>query len=156
MDDQRKYLLMTGKSFENNLFRELCSLAKVKELCTSHYHPETNGQCEHFNATLISMLGTLPSHAEKNWQEWITTLTHAYNYTVSPVTGFSPYFLMFGRSLKLPLDIDLGIPTIEQKLTTNYKIMLKSYILNYNGHTKKLRKATGKNQNVIKSIMIRG
>ena len=55
-----------GKSFENNLFRELCSLAKVKNLCTSPYHPETNGQCKHFNATLISMLGMLPSHAKKN------------------------------------------------------------------------------------------
>ena len=58
-----------GKSFKNNLFRELCSLAKVKKLCTSPYHPETNGQCEHFNATLISVLGTLLSHAKRNWQE---------------------------------------------------------------------------------------
>ena len=33
---------------------------------TSPYHPETNGQCECFNATLISMLGTLPTHAKKN------------------------------------------------------------------------------------------
>ena len=58
------------------------------------------------------MLGTLPSHAKKNWQEWVVTYTHAYNCTVSPVTGFSPYFLMFGRTLKLPLDIDLGIPMV--------------------------------------------
>ena len=107
-----KILTDQAKSFENNLFQELCSLAQVKKLHTSPYHPETNGQCEHFNATLISMLGTLPSHAKKNWQEWVATLTHAYNCTVSPVTGFSPYFLMFGRSLKLPLDIDLGIPMV--------------------------------------------
>ena len=113
-----KILTDQGKSFENNLFRELCSLAKVKKLHISPYHPETNGQCEHFNATLISMLGTLPSHAKKNWQEWITTLTHAYNCTVLLVTGFSPYFLMFGRNPKLPLDIDLGIPTIEQESTS--------------------------------------
>ena len=38
-----KILTNQGKSFENNLFRELCSLAKVKKLCTSPYHPETNG-----------------------------------------------------------------------------------------------------------------
>ena len=65
-----KILTDQGKSFENNLLKELCSLAKVKKLCTSPYHPETNGQCERFNATLISMLGTLPSHAKKNWQ-WL-------------------------------------------------------------------------------------
>ena len=100
----------------------------MKKLCTSPYHPETNGQCEHFNATLISMLGTLPTHAKKNWQEWVATLTHAYNCTVSPVTEFSPYFLMFGRTLKLPLDIDLEIPVVEQEQTShqNYAQKLHS------------------------------
>ena len=43
-----KSLTYQGNSFENNLIRELCELAKVKELSTSPYHPETNGQCEHF------------------------------------------------------------------------------------------------------------
>ena len=73
------------------------------------------------------MLGTLPSHAKNNWQEWKTTLTHAYNCTVSPVTGFSPYFLMFGRNPKLPLDIDLGIPTIEQEPITLQNYAQKLY-----------------------------
>ena len=123
-----KILTDQGKSFENNLFQELCNLAQVKKLHTSPYHPETNGQCEHFNVTLISMLGTLPSHAKKNWQGWVATLTHAYNCTVSPVTGFSPYFLMFGRTPKLPLDIDLGIPIAEQEPTShqNYAQKLHS------------------------------
>ena len=123
-----KILTDQGKSFENNLFQELCNLAQVKKLCTSPYHPETNGQCKHFNAILISMLGTLPSHAKKNWQEWVATLTHAYNCTVSPVTGFSPYVLMFGRTPKLPLDIDLGIPMVEQEPTSqqNYAQKLHS------------------------------
>ena len=69
----KKILTDQGKSFENNLFQELCSLARVKKLHTSPYHPETNGQCEHFNVTLISMWGILPSHAKKNWQEWVAT-----------------------------------------------------------------------------------
>ena len=73
------------------------------------------------------MLGTLPNHAKKNWQEWLTTLTHAYNCTVSPVTGFSPHFLMFGRNPKLPLDIDLRIPTIEQELTSQQNCAQKLY-----------------------------
>ena len=87
-----KILTDQGKSFENNLIRELCELAQIKKLHTSPYHPETNGQCDHFNATFINMLGTLPTHAKKNWQEWVTTLTHACNCTVSSVKGFSPYF----------------------------------------------------------------
>ena len=60
------------------------------------------------------MLGTLLTHAKKNWQEWVATLTHAYNCTISSVTGFSPYFLMFGHTPKIPLDVDMGVTLIEQ------------------------------------------
>ena len=35
-----KILTDQGKSFGNNLIRELCQLAQVKKLCTSPYHPE--------------------------------------------------------------------------------------------------------------------
>ena len=110
-----KILTDQGKSFENNLIQELCDLAQVKKLHTSPYHPETNGQCECFNVTLINMLGTLPTHAKKNWKEWLATLTHAYNCTVSSVTGFSPYFLMFGRTPKIPLDIEMEVTLVEQE-----------------------------------------
>ena len=109
-----KILTGQGKSFENNLIWELCELAQVKKLHTSPYHPETNGQCECFNATLIGMLGILPTHAKRNWQEWIATLTHAYNCTASSVTGFSPYFLMFARIPKILLDVEMGVTLIDQ------------------------------------------
>ena len=110
-----KILTDQGKSFENNLIQELGELAQVKKLHTSPYHPETNGQCEHFNTTLIGMVGNLPTHAKKNWQKWIATLTHAYNCTVSSVTGFSPYFLMFERTPKIHLDIEMGVTLMDQE-----------------------------------------
>ena len=74
------------------------------------------------------MLGTLPTHAKKNWQEWVTTLTHAYNCTVSSVTGFSPYFLMFGWTPKIPLDIEMGVALINQEPTSyqNYAKKLQA------------------------------
>ena len=36
------------------------------------------------------------------------------NCTVSSVTGFSPYFVMFGQTPKIPLDIEMGVALIEQ------------------------------------------
>ena len=36
-------------------------------------------------------------------------MCHAYNATQYPVTGFSPYYLMFGRCPGLPIDYPLGI-----------------------------------------------
>ena len=85
-----------GTSFENELFHNICELAKIKKLHTGSYRPQTNGQCERFNQTLLNMLGTLPNDAKRKWQDWMPTLTHAYNCTTSKTTGFSPYFLIYG------------------------------------------------------------
>ena len=73
------------------------------------------------------MLGTLPTHAKKNWQEWVATLTHAYNCTVSPVTGFSPYFFVWANS-KTSLGYRTGVSLREQKQTShqNYAQKLHS------------------------------
>ena len=67
----------------------------------------TNGQCERFNSTLCNMLGTLP---EKDKADWKAHLTHAYNCTQHPSTTYFPYFLMFGRQSRLPIDLELGLP----------------------------------------------
>ena len=110
-----------GGCFESNIFKELLHLCHVKRLRTSPYRPSTNGSCERFNLTLIRMLGTLPIDAKKRWQDWVPTLAHAYNCTVSSVTGYSPYYLLFGRLPRLPLDIEYDV-TISRK-----KVLEKKY-----------------------------
>ena len=57
------------------------------------------------------MIGTLPPEAKMNWPEHVATQVHAYKYTKSNATGFSPYFLMYGCSLMLPIDIEFGVKT---------------------------------------------
>ena len=109
-----KILTDQGKSFENNLIKKLCELAQVKKLCTSPYHPETNGHCEHFNATLINMLGTLPTHAKRNWQEQVTTINTCLQLYCVPRNRVQSLFLMFGQTPKIPFDIEMGVTLMEQ------------------------------------------
>ena len=104
-----KILTDQGKSFEDNLFRELYALAQVQKLRTMPYRPQSNGSCETFNQTLIRMLGTFPQHAKRNWSEWVYSLMHAYNVTVSQATGFSPFYLMYGRYPILPIDVEFRV-----------------------------------------------
>ena len=54
-----KIITDQGQNFERELIENLCQVAGVKKLCTSPYHAQTNGQCEHFNSTLLNMSGTL-------------------------------------------------------------------------------------------------
>ena len=57
-----KILTDQGHNFESDLLKALCEISQVKKIQTLGYHPQTNGQCKCFNATLINMLGTLPKN----------------------------------------------------------------------------------------------
>ena len=103
-----KILTDQGHNFESNLLMALCEIAQVKKIRTLGYHPKTNGQCKCFNATLISMLGTLPKKPKSTWREQVPTLVHAYNCTRNNATGLSPYYLMFGCKPHLPIDLIFG------------------------------------------------
>jgi hypothetical protein len=104
-----KILSDQGANFESELIQHLCNLAGVKKLRTTPYHPQTNGQCERFNRTLIDMIGTLEGEPKKDWKACIKHLTHAYNCTRNSATGFSPYFLLFGRVPRMAVDVQFGL-----------------------------------------------
>jgi hypothetical protein len=68
-----------------------------------------NGITERFNQTLISMLGTLEPSMKTSWHQHVPAMTHAYNSTPHSSTGLSPFYLMFGRQPRLPIDIVFGL-----------------------------------------------
>ena len=110
-----KILMDQANNFESDLLKGLCEIAQLKKIRTSGYHPQTNGQCGHFNATLINMLGTLPDKPKSTWREQVPTLVCAYNCTRNNATGFSPYYLMFGQKPCLPIDLLFGTNTADFK-----------------------------------------
>ena len=70
---------------------------------------------ERFNRTLLNMLGTMSEKQKSDWKSHVPTLTHAYNAAMHESTGFSPFFLMFGRHPRLAIDAFLGIRSSEER-----------------------------------------
>ena len=95
-------------NFESHLIKELCSTLHMKKSRKTPYHPMGNGLSERFNRTLLNMLGTLYPEEKKDWKKHIGLLVHAYNSIKQDSTGHSPYFLMFGREPRLPIDLAFG------------------------------------------------
>ena len=112
-----KLITDQGSQFEGKLFKHLMAEANVRKIRTTPYHPEGNAQCERFNRTLLGMLGTMPIESKGEWQEWVSAMTHAYNCTISKTTGFSPYHLMYGREPKIPIDVELNLPSNREEIT---------------------------------------
>ena len=86
----KKILSDQGRNFESQLVADLCTLMGTQKIWTNLYYPQTNGQCERFNSTLIVMLGTLSPEKKSEWKNHIGTLVHAYNCTQNSATGSSP------------------------------------------------------------------
>ena len=76
----------------------------MQKLRTSPYHAQTNGQVERMNQTIIRMIGKLEQDKKAHWSEHLPEMLSAYNGTHSAVTGYSPYFLLFGRKARMPVD----------------------------------------------------
>ena len=102
-----------GRNFESSVIKELCNLAGVEKCRTTPYHPMGKGMVERFNQTLLNMLGTLEDRQKVDWKSYVAPLVHSYNATRHDSTGYTPYFLMFGRHLRLAVDAYLGINTSE-------------------------------------------
>ena len=104
-----------GQNFESELLVNLCEVVEVQKLRTTPYHPQTNGQCERFNSTLLNMLGTLTQEQKKDWKTYVPAMVHAYNCTRNTATGYSPYYLLFGREPRLPIDVEFGLKRGKQQ-----------------------------------------
>ena len=93
-----------GANFTSELVQELCKLLNVQKVRTTAYHAQGNGQVERIHQTLFKMIGSLDPEEKEDWPRQLKALTFAYNSTRSAVTGYSPYYLMFGMRPRIPVD----------------------------------------------------
>jgi len=110
-----------GPNFESELIKDLCELAGIAKSHTTPYHPMGNGQVERFNSTLLKMLGTLEEDAKADWKSHVAPMVHAYNVTIHKSTGYSPYYLMFGRHPKLAIDAMLGLSANDDRYQSKHE-----------------------------------
>ena len=116
-------------AFTSEVVQELCNLFGVKRVCTSAYHPQSNGAIERQHQTVIKMIGRLSQDEKANWPKHLPELIQAYNGMRSAIMGYSPHYLLFGYRLRFP--IDLHFPTIRKRRVVsvdNFIVTLQQHL----------------------------
>jgi hypothetical protein len=115
-----------GGEFMNNLLTAICEQFSITKLWTTAYHPRTNGHTEVMNRTLKTALRSYATQYPRKWDLYIPGILAAYRSSVHEATKFSPYYLLFGRHMRLPIDATLaaqfGIRESDAALTAAQEI----------------------------------
>ena len=97
-----------GRNFMSKLVSALCELFQVKRHHTSSYHPQTNATVERANSTLAKTLTAYVDENQTNWSHLLPSVMMAFRSTpATESTQFSPFHLLFGKEMTLPIDTEL-------------------------------------------------
>ncbi|KAK3035115.1 hypothetical protein RJ639_032617 [Escallonia herrerae] len=99
-----------GKQFDNSNFRSSCEGLSICLRFTSVAHPQSNGQTENMNRSILQGLKRKLDDAKGAWVDELPKVLWAYRTTPHSVTGETPFLLCFGTEALLPVEV--GLPTV--------------------------------------------
>ncbi len=119
-----------GSQFLSGVMKEMGRLLSMSQLVTTPYHPMCNGLVERFNGTLKAMLKKMCAEKPKDWDRYLPALLFAYREVPQESLGFAPFELLYGRTVRGPMNILKEIWTKEGtepavKLTYQYVLELQ-------------------------------
>ena len=89
------------------------------------------------------MIGILTKERKNARPKYLADLALAYNSSTHESTGYSPYFMMFGRQPRLPIDVAMGI-TLDDDADDFVKSQQEIFQTAYNIASRKIREAGSK------------
>ena len=100
----RKILSDNGTEFKNKLFKTVAEELEIEyKVYSPPYHPPSNGRIEGFHSFLKACLS---KHIKDpmEWDEIVPFVCSVYNALPNEHSREAPFFLMFGRDPRLPLN----------------------------------------------------
>ena len=105
LDFKKEILSNRGLQFTADMMKEVCRLVSIKQLHTTPYNPRCNGLCERVNGVLKNMLKKMCQERPKDWDRYLFAVLFAYREVPQASTGFSPFELLYGRTIRGPMQV---------------------------------------------------
>ena len=103
-----------GPQFDNITFWNFYSELNIRNLYSTPSYPQSNGQAEATNKTLVTALKKRLEQAKGKWVEELPDVLWAYRTTPGRPIGNSPFALAYSMDAVIPTEI--GLPTIRNEV----------------------------------------
>ena len=92
-DIPRSIVSDNGPQFDSRVYRDFCQELKIRNLYSTPRYPQSNGQAEASNKTLLTALKKRLDSAKGKWVEELPEVLWTYRTTTRRPTGVSPFAL---------------------------------------------------------------
>jgi len=96
-----------GLHFTNKLVKDLLKALNIQNTNSIAYRPQSQGQTEKFNGTLIDMISHFVQEKTNCWNQYLKYVLFGYNTSVNETTNQSPFYLLHGYHPKSIFDYNL-------------------------------------------------
>lgn len=121
-----------GSHFTGQVMKNVCKMLNIHQRLHVPYRPQSSGMVEQVNRTIKEHIAKQIAQHKTQWTDALPTVLTVLRATPSKATGISPYELMTGRIMKLPIDpevtpADMGplIQATQQTVLTQLQERLK-------------------------------
>jgi len=97
-----------GSQFTSEFWKSFFTLIGTKISLSTANHPQTDGQSERANRSIITLLRAFTEKMGNNWDQYLPILEFAFNNTPNSSSGFSPFQVNYGLSPLIPSDLISG------------------------------------------------
>ena len=83
--------------FVSAFWSEVCAQLGMKRCVSSSYHPQSDGQTERTNRTIVEMLRSYVEGDAEEWDKSLPWVELAYNSSFHESVQSTPFFLNYGE-----------------------------------------------------------
>jgi hypothetical protein len=111
-----KIVINQGAQFTSKLVQSILQEYKIRHRKSTPYHPQANGQVQSTNKILEGILTKTIQLHQSDRAEKLPESLWAYRTTWKNVTGHTPYVLVYGKKVLLPIQFEIKTFKIASEL----------------------------------------
>lgn len=114
-----------GTHFTGQIMQSMCKMLNIKQRFHVPYRPQSSGIVERSNRTIKESISKQIIQHKNRWTDALPTVLTVMRATPSKSTGISPFELMTGRVMKLPIDPEITPADLGPLMIATQQTILK-------------------------------